>query len=151
MMLPGTPDDRADVGGSDFGIRFLRGLLIAAWRVGVLRILPAAEFGERGLRFGLSLCLQWLDCLFVGSAAGLKFGGGRPVDWPTGTLGIFSACVWVLAAGTAMLRIAAGLWRLRRLRKSCRAVDVAELEPSMAEQLLASGVESGDAGRYRNR
>jgi hypothetical protein len=30
-----------------------------------------------------------------------------------------------------MLRIAAGLWRLRRLRKSCRAVDVAELEPSV--------------------
>jgi len=36
---------------------------------------------------------------------------------------------WAVGASIAMLRLAAGVWRLRQLRQNCRPIDIADLDP----------------------
>jgi beta-lactamase regulating signal transducer with metallopeptidase domain len=53
-----------------------------------------------------------------------------PVSW---ALWLFWA--WVGIAGFGLLRVGVGLWRLRRLRRSCAVVDAALLDPELREAL----------------
>jgi beta-lactamase regulating signal transducer with metallopeptidase domain len=45
--------------------------------------------------------------------------------------------VWAAIAGVALLRVAVGLWQLRKLRRSCSIIDVATLDPELRETLEA--------------
>jgi beta-lactamase regulating signal transducer with metallopeptidase domain len=45
--------------------------------------------------------------------------------------------VWAGIAGVALLRVAVGLWQLRKLRCSCSIIDVANLDPELRETLRA--------------
>jgi hypothetical protein len=45
--------------------------------------------------------------------------------------------VWALIAGVALLRVGIGLWQLRKLRRSCSAIDYATLDPVLRETLQA--------------
>ncbi len=45
--------------------------------------------------------------------------------------------VWAAIAGVALLRVALGLWQLRKLRRSCSIIDVATLDPELRETLEA--------------
>lgn len=53
-----------------------------------------------------------------------------PASWALYLLG-----TWALLAGAGLVRVAAGLWHLYRLRKSCIAVEVASLDRPLQEML----------------
>jgi beta-lactamase regulating signal transducer with metallopeptidase domain len=112
------------------------GLLLALFVWMMLRLLPRQNSGTR---FAL-----WFVALLAVAAlplAGLPlvgdilsghtvpvFGGARPVITIPGSWGSLLFLAWILAAWVALLRLAIGLWRLRDLRRSCTAIDPAELD-----------------------
>src|SRR6202166_3467083 len=49
---------------------------------------------------------------------------------------LFVFIAWALGASFAMLRLAAGFWRLHRLRQSCTPIDIADLNPELQSTLL---------------
>jgi hypothetical protein len=110
------------------------GLLVALCAWAMLRVLPRQNSGTRFAVWFVAL-LTVAGLPFVGSAARHEFALGAPhpviglpVRW-----GFFLFVAWLVAAGAAMLRVAAGLLRLRKLRKNCIAIDVAALDPSVAK------------------
>lgn len=114
------------------------GVLIALFAGTMLRLLPRQNSGTRFAVWFVAL-LTVAGLPFVGSAAGHAFAGGavRPVIGLPGRWGFFLFVAWVVAASAAMLRVATGLWRLRKLRKNCSGVKVAELDPSVARTVAS--------------
>lgn len=115
------------------------GLLIAVFAWTMLRLLPRQNSGTR---FAV-----WLVALFA--VAGLPLiRSGAPLDSFTAAaarpvvqlssgwaVGLFLA--WFSAALLAMLRLAAGLLRLRKLRKSCAVVDCSKLNAAVAQTVAS--------------
>src|SRR5271163_4441389 len=109
------------------------GLLVALFAWVTLRLLPRQNSGTRfGVWFVALMTVAALP--LIGSIAGPRFllsaGGVRPLITLPGPWGILLFLVWVAGVCFAMLRLAAGLWRLRGLRRSCIAIDSAKLEPA---------------------
>lgn len=110
------------------------GLLVALFAWVTLRLLPRQNSGTRfAVWFVALLTLAGLP--LIGSIMGPRFllsaGGVRPLITLPGPWGILLFLAWVVSVCAAMLRLAAGLWRLRGLRKSCIAIDSTQLEPAI--------------------
>jgi beta-lactamase regulating signal transducer with metallopeptidase domain len=110
------------------------GLLLAVCAWLLLRLLPRQNSGTR---FAV-----WM--LALAGVAGLPFlgafrGGASvlPQTHPEITLSPFWATalltLWIPISLLALARVAAGLWQVRRIRRSCREVPVANLEGNLRE------------------
>ncbi|MBV9484053.1 MAG: M56 family metallopeptidase [Acidobacteria bacterium] len=114
-------------------------LTILAW--GLLRLLVRANAGTRAA--------VWLSVL-IGvpglSVAAVSIGGGSvarqarliPIVIPeTWALAILLA--WFVVAAAGLLRLAMGLWRIRKLRNASTPIDVSRLDSSAAEIITRLG------------
>jgi beta-lactamase regulating signal transducer with metallopeptidase domain len=112
------------------------GVLIAGFAWLTLRLLPRQNSGTRfAVWFVALLAVVGLP------VAGVHFLGGTGASavWPVGNggrslitvpvqWGLLLFLGWIVAACAALLRLTAGLWQLRRLRRSCTPIDAAALE-----------------------
>jgi hypothetical protein len=110
------------------------GLLVALFAWVTLRLLPRQNSGTRFAVWFVAL-LTVAALPLIGSIVAPRFllsaAGVRPLITLPGPWGILLFLAWVLAVCAAMLRLAAGLWRLRGLRRGCIAIDPAQLEPAI--------------------
>jgi Zn-dependent protease with chaperone function len=115
------------------------GFVIALFAWGFLRAFRRQNSGTR-------FAVWFLALLTIAALPFLSgFGNGRtiplqaslrpaisiPEQWA-----LFVFIAWALGASFAMLRLAAGFWRLHRLRQSCAPIDIAELNPELQSTLL---------------
>jgi Zn-dependent protease with chaperone function len=115
------------------------GFVIALFAWGFLRAFRRQNSGTR-------FAVWFLALLTIAALPFLSgFGNGRtlplqaslrpaisiPEQWA-----LFVFIAWALGASCAMLRLAAGFWRLHRLRQSCTAIDIADLNPGLQSTLL---------------
>jgi len=116
------------------------GLLVALCAWAMLRVLPRQNSGTRFAVWFVAL-LTVAGLPFVAGAPGhaLALGATRPVIGLPVRWGFFLFVAWLVVAGAAMLRVAAGLLRLRKLRKNCSAVDLSALDPSVATTIEKFG------------
>jgi Zn-dependent protease with chaperone function len=110
------------------------GLLVALFAWVTLRILPRQNSGTRFAVWFVAL-LAVAGLPLIGSIMSARFllsaSGARPLITLPGPWGILLFLAWVVGVCAAMLRLAAGLWRLRKLRRSCIAIDPAQLQPAI--------------------
>jgi beta-lactamase regulating signal transducer with metallopeptidase domain len=134
------------------------GLLIAVFAWVLLRVSPRQNSGTR---FAV-----WFMALLTIAALPLQgsFGEGRPtmaagmssaMSWENlrpaitipGRWAFFVFLAWALGACAAMLRLATGIWSLRRLRLSCTPIDVADLDPAVRRTVEAIGASGSIASK----
>jgi beta-lactamase regulating signal transducer with metallopeptidase domain len=109
-------------------LRLLRrqnsGTRFAVWFVALMAVvaLPVLGLFNVGMfYFGRGLLL---------SHAGLRAPISIPEHW---ALLIFM--VWIVGASAGLLRLLFGIWRLRKLRQSCTAIDVSMLDPAVRKTI----------------
>ena len=114
------------------------GLLVALFAWVTLRLLPRQNSGTRFAVWFVAL-LTVAGLPLIGSILGSRFlltaAAVRPLITLPGPWGFLLFLAWVLAVCAAMLRLAAGLWRLRGLRSSCITIDSAQLEPAIRKTI----------------
>jgi beta-lactamase regulating signal transducer with metallopeptidase domain len=108
--------------GTRFAVWFLALLTVAA-----LPVLGGIGEGQAGTSSGMASANSW--------------GSLRPAITIPGRWALFVFLVWALGASVAMMRLLAGLWRLRRLRRSCTPIIViaADLDPAVRKTVEAIG------------
>ena len=133
------------------------GFLVALFAWVLLRVLRRQNSGTRFAVWFLALLTVAALPVFSGfgegrglMAVGMSSFMSAPMSWgsaqPAITIpsrwALFVFLAWALGACAAMARLAAGLWRLRQLRRSCTAIVVAELDPAVrktVDAIRASG------------
>jgi beta-lactamase regulating signal transducer with metallopeptidase domain len=135
------------------------GFLIAVFAWALLRVLRKQNSGTRFAVWFLALlavaALPVLGGFGAGQgrtpmAAGISWamspaissGSLHPAITIPGRWALFVFLAWAFGASVAMARLAAGLWHLRRLRQSCTAIVVNDLDPAVrktVEAIVASG------------
>jgi beta-lactamase regulating signal transducer with metallopeptidase domain len=110
--------------GTRFAVWFLALLTVAA-----LPVLGGIGEGQARMVAGMSS--------FMSSAN--SWGSLRPAITIPGRWALFVFLVWALGASVAMLRLLAGLWRLRQLRRSCTPIIAADLDPAVRKTVEAIG------------
>jgi len=111
------------------------GLLIALFAWALLRVLRRQNSGTRFAVWFLALltvaALPMLGIFGQGRTvtAGISWGHMRPAITIPIRWALFVFLSWTLGACVAMLRLAVGLLRLERLRRSCTAIVAADLNP----------------------
>ncbi len=123
------------------------GLLIAFFAWGLLRVLRGQNSGTRfAVWFLALLAIAALPFLGGISSTHAIFGAGTasgawgsmhpainlPAQWA-----LFVFLIWALGACFATARLASGLWRLGRLRRSCTPIYAADLDPALRKTLEA--------------
>ena len=123
------------------------GLLIAFFAWGLLRVLRGQNSGTRfAVWFLALLAIAALPFLGGISSSHAIFGAGTasgawgsmhpainlPAQWA-----LFVFLIWALGACFATARLASGLWRLGRLRRSCTPIYAADLDPALRKTLEA--------------
>ena len=109
------------------------GLLLAACAWLLLRLFPRQNSGTRFAIWMVALAgvaaLPFLETLRGGAAAIL------PQTHPEITLSPFWAAafllLWIPISLLALSRVATGLWQVRRIRRSCQEVPLADLDPNL--------------------
>ncbi len=112
--------------GTRFAVWFLALLAVAA--LPVLSGFGAGQ-GRVTMAAGMSSGMSW----------GNSWGSLRPAIAIPGRWALFVFLAWVLGACAATLRLAAGLWRLRQLRRSCTPIVAADLDPAVRKTVDAIG------------
>src|SRR6267154_4356931 len=121
------------------------GFVIAFFAWGLLRALRRQNSGTRFAVWFLALlmiaALPFLSVLRGGRALALHSSLRPESLHPAITIperwALFIFIAWAAGASIAMLRLAAGMWRLRRLRRSCTAINAADLDPAMQKTVDA--------------
>jgi beta-lactamase regulating signal transducer with metallopeptidase domain len=138
------------------------GLLVALFAWALLRVLRRQNSGTRfAVWFLALLTVAALPVLggfgeeralmvagmssFMSSA--MPWGSARPAITIPGRWALFVFLAWVLGAGAAMIRLAAGLWRLRQLRRSCTPIVAVDLDPAVRKTVDAIGASRSVASR----
>ena len=119
------------------------GLLIALFAWVMLRLLPRQNSGTRFAVWfmallavaGLPVAGLTLTGGVTGGHSALAVGVVRPLITLPGPCGPLLFLAWVLASFVAMLRLAVGLWRLHELRRSCIAIERADLDPAIRKTI----------------
>jgi beta-lactamase regulating signal transducer with metallopeptidase domain len=113
---------------------FPEGLIIALFAWVMLRFLPRQNSGTRFAVWFVAL-LAVAGLPVIGGETGehslLPAGGMHPLFTLSGHWGLLLFTVWLLTASIALLRLALGLWRLHELRRSCIAIEEADLNPAV--------------------
>jgi beta-lactamase regulating signal transducer with metallopeptidase domain len=126
------------------------GFLIALFAWALLRVLRRQNSGTRFAVWFLALltvaALPVLGGIGEGQARMSSFmsssnswGSLRPAITIPGRWALFVFLVWALGASVAMMRLLAGLWRLRQLRRSCTPIIAADLDPAVRKTVEAIG------------
>ncbi|MGA8492875.1 MAG: M56 family metallopeptidase [Terriglobales bacterium] len=118
----------------------LEGIGIALFAWVLLRLVGRRDSSTRfAVWFFALLAIAALPVLGVAASSARLTSAGNagsaitiPSSW---ALDIFF--VWAAIAGMALLRVAVGLFQLRKLRQSCSAIDVATLHPVLRTTLQA--------------
>ncbi len=97
----------------------------AVWFLALLAVVGTASLGGLMLT-GLTAGISGLPAL----ASQGRYAIDLPSDWAT-----YVFVAWLVAACVALLRVAAGIFRLYQLRKTCRPVDASTLDPSIRQTL----------------
>jgi beta-lactamase regulating signal transducer with metallopeptidase domain len=120
------------------------GVLLALFTAAMLRLLPRQNSGTRFAVWFVALlavaALPVAGVPLIGRVTGGNFplpaGSMHPLITVPGPWGLVLFVAWVLSASIAMLRLVAGLWRLRALRESCVAIHGADLDPAIKEIIM---------------
>ena len=130
------------------------GFLIALFAWALLRVLRRQNSGTRFAVWFLALLAvaalpvaggigEGRGLIAAGISSGMTaanaWGGIRPAITIPGGWALFVFVAWALGACVAMLRLMAGLWRLRRLRRSCTPIVAADLDPAVRKTVDAIG------------
>src|SRR6202166_3116184 len=114
------------------------GFVIALFAWGFLRAFRRQNSGTRFAVWFLALLtiavlpfLSGFGSRTLPLQASLRPAISIPEHWA-----LFVFIAWALGASFAMLRLAAGFWRLHRLRQSCTPIDIADLNPELQSTLL---------------
>jgi hypothetical protein len=125
------------------------GLLIALFAWALLRGLRRQNSGTRFAVWFLALltvaALPLLGGFGGGRAvmtSGMAWGTARPAITIPGGWALFAILAWALGACVAMVRLTAGFWRLRGLRRSCTPIVAADLNPAVRKTLDAISADS---------
>jgi len=114
-------------------------LTILAWTL--LRFLPRTNAGTRVAVWTsvlVAIPSLFLAAMFIANGSARSQQHLAPITLSEGwTLAIFAA--WGVIAGAALLRVAFGLRRIRRIRKECKSLDIATLDSSVVETLKNFG------------
>jgi beta-lactamase regulating signal transducer with metallopeptidase domain len=113
------------------------GTRFAVWFLALLTVAALPVLG--GIGEGRALMAAGMSS---GMASANSWGSLRPAITIPGRWALIIFLAWVLGACVAMMRLAAGLWRLRRLRRSCTPIVAADLDPAVrktVETIGASG------------
>jgi beta-lactamase regulating signal transducer with metallopeptidase domain len=124
------------------------GFLIAVFAWALLRVLRKQNSGTRFAVWFLALLTVALVPLLGGFGEGRALAVGATsssCSWasmgPAITIparwGLVVFLAWAFGACAALLRLAAGLWRLRQLRRSCHPVAAAGLDPAVRKTVDA--------------
>ena len=122
------------------------GLLIALFAWVLLRVFRRQNSGTRFAVWFLALLAVASLPLLSSFAAGralvaarvsslLEWGNPQPALVFPHEWAVFVFVAWALGAGAGMLRLAAGLWRLGQLRRSCTPIVAAELDPEVRKTI----------------
>ena len=114
------------------------GTRFAVWFLALLAVAALPVLGEIGEGRGL-MTAGTSSGMLSGMAAANSWGSLRPAITIPGRWALFVFFAWVLGACVAMMRLAAGLWRLRRLRRSCTPIVAANLDPAVRKTVDAIG------------
>ena len=125
------------------------GFLIAIFAWALLRVLRRQNSGTRfAVWFMALLTVAALPVLGdIGGGRGLmavmssatSWGSLRPAITIPGRWALFVFLAWAVGACVATMRLMAGLWRLRRLHRSCTPIVAADLDPAVRETVKAIG------------
>jgi Zn-dependent protease with chaperone function len=112
------------------------GLLVAVFAWVLLRVLRKQNSGTRFAVWFLALLTVAALPVWGGfgdgralMGPGMTWGRLHPAITIPGTWALFGFVAWALGASVALVRLAVGLWHLRRLRQSCTPVVAAKLDP----------------------
>lgn len=117
--------------GTRFAVWFLALLTVAA-----LPVLGGVGEG-RALMAGMSSGMS--SGMLSGMASANSWGSLRPAITIPGRWALFVFIAWAFGACVGMMRLVAGLWRLRRLRLSCTPIVAADLDPAVRKTVDAIG------------
>jgi len=130
------------------------GFLIALFAWALLRVLRRQNSGTRFAVWFLALLTvaalpvlggigegraPMVAGILSGMASANSWGSLRPAITIPGRWALFVFLAWALGASVAMMRLAAGLWRLRQLRRSCTPIVAADLDPAVRKTVEAIG------------
>jgi hypothetical protein len=107
------------------------GTRFAVWFLALLTVAALPVLGGIGERRGLMAGMS----SFMSSAT--SWGRLRPAITIPGRWALFVFGAWALGACVAMMRLAAALWRLRWLRRSCTPIVAADLDPAVRKTVAA--------------
>ncbi len=129
---------------------FPAGFLIALFAWALLRVLRKQNSGTRFAVWFLALLTvaafpllggfgEGRSVLGAGMSSAASWGSMRSAITIPARWALFAFFAWAFGAGVALLRLAAGLFRLRKLRRSCTTIDQADLDPAVRETLAIIG------------
>jgi len=112
------------------------GTRFAVWFLALLAVAALPVLSGFGAGQGRAL-------MAAGISSGMSWGNSWGSLWPAiaipGHWALFVFLAWVLGACAATLRLVAGLWRLRQLRRSCTPIVAADLDPDVRRTVEAIG------------
>jgi beta-lactamase regulating signal transducer with metallopeptidase domain len=113
------------------------GTRFAVWFLALLTVAALPVLG--GIGVGRARMAGMASGMTSGIPSANSWGSLRPAITIPGRWALFVFFAWALGACVAMMRLAAGLWRLRRLRRSCTPIVVADLDPAVRKTVEAIG------------
>src|ERR1700686_240174 len=113
------------------------GTRFAVWFLALLTIAALPVLG--GVGEGRGLMAGGSSMISSGMASANLWGSLRPAITIPGRWALFVFIAWAFGACVGMMRLAAGLWRLRRLRLSCTPIVAADLDPAVRKTVDAIG------------
>jgi len=110
------------------------GTRFAVWFLALLTVAALPVLG--GIGEGRGLMAAGLTSAM---ASANSWGSLRPAITVPGRWAFVVFLAWACGACVGMMRLAAGLWRLRRLRRSCTPIVAADLDPAVRKTVDAIG------------
>src|SRR5579863_8758059 len=115
----------------------LEGIAIGLFAWILLRVVGRRNSSTRfAVWFFALLAIAALPILGVAASSARAGSAGSAITIP-GSWALVIFLVWALIVGVALLRVGIGLWQLRKLRRSCSAIDPAALDPQLRATLQA--------------